>query len=333
MTTPRAEKPTLRAFLGSIACRKSTSTTTNLGLFTLEGGLTESDQDVQSVVNAAIDALDAGGGGGGGGTAADTSYVDTYSLGAGANVQDSLDEAIHRLLTKTFVTFDDETGDLPGSKFVDQVGNTVAFFDDGGQLAAAINPHSINETHIQANCLDDSLVYSAAAIAGTKIAPNFGAQTVQTTGTVQGAIVLGKGSGTGTSGYLDIEDNDGSVGARSYLAEVTTTDATVTSIATILPPLGVYAMYVISAVFTAMKSDGSSGFSVTKAATCRNNSGTFVQVGSTTTPVAAVGDACDATIDVSGGDIRFRVTGIAATNYRWGVLVTRMYRTNGTSGA
>lgn len=58
MTTPRAALPSLRAFLGSIACRATTSTSTNLGLHSLEGALTESDQDVQDVVNAIVTALD-----------------------------------------------------------------------------------------------------------------------------------------------------------------------------------------------------------------------------------------------------------------------------------
>lgn len=53
MTTPRAALPSLRAYLGSIACRK-TSTANGIGLFSLEGALTESDQDVQDVVNALV---------------------------------------------------------------------------------------------------------------------------------------------------------------------------------------------------------------------------------------------------------------------------------------
>lgn len=58
MTEPRVELPTLRAFLGAIACRKTASTSANLSLRSLQGALTESDRDVQDVVNAIVAALD-----------------------------------------------------------------------------------------------------------------------------------------------------------------------------------------------------------------------------------------------------------------------------------
>ena len=56
MSTPRAQLPTLRAFLGAVACFKS-STTSRRGLALLEGGLTQSDSDVRDVVNAAVQAI------------------------------------------------------------------------------------------------------------------------------------------------------------------------------------------------------------------------------------------------------------------------------------
>lgn len=59
MTTPAASLPSLRAFLGAIACRKTTTTSANRGLYSLEGALTESDGDVQSVVNALVTTVDA----------------------------------------------------------------------------------------------------------------------------------------------------------------------------------------------------------------------------------------------------------------------------------
>lgn len=59
MTTPEVSLPALRAFLGSIACTATTSTSTNRGLRSLEGALTKSDADVQSVVNALVAAIDA----------------------------------------------------------------------------------------------------------------------------------------------------------------------------------------------------------------------------------------------------------------------------------
>lgn len=59
MTTPEVSLPALRAYLGSIACTATTSTSANRGLRSLEGALTESDTDVQNVVNALIDCVDA----------------------------------------------------------------------------------------------------------------------------------------------------------------------------------------------------------------------------------------------------------------------------------
>lgn len=58
MAIPRVQLPTLRAFLGAIALKISTSTTANRALKKLEGGLTQNDVDVRTVVNAAIDSLD-----------------------------------------------------------------------------------------------------------------------------------------------------------------------------------------------------------------------------------------------------------------------------------
>ena len=59
MSTPTASLPSLRAFLGAIACRATTTTSANRGLRSLEGALTESDADVQSVVNALVTTVDA----------------------------------------------------------------------------------------------------------------------------------------------------------------------------------------------------------------------------------------------------------------------------------
>lgn len=58
MATPRAQLPTLRAFLGAIACRKTSTTSAIRGLYSLQGALTETDQDVQDVVNAIVEELE-----------------------------------------------------------------------------------------------------------------------------------------------------------------------------------------------------------------------------------------------------------------------------------
>ena len=59
MTTPRVEIPSLRAYLGGIACRATTTTTTVRALRKLQGALTQSDTDVQDVVNELVDCVDA----------------------------------------------------------------------------------------------------------------------------------------------------------------------------------------------------------------------------------------------------------------------------------
>jgi hypothetical protein len=59
MTAPTVEIPSLRAFLGATACQKTTSTSAELGLYSLRGGLSVHDIAVRDVVNAAIVELDA----------------------------------------------------------------------------------------------------------------------------------------------------------------------------------------------------------------------------------------------------------------------------------
>lgn len=59
MTVPRASIPTLRSYLGALSSQKTTSTSTNRGLYSLTGGLTENDQAVEDVVNALVDVVDA----------------------------------------------------------------------------------------------------------------------------------------------------------------------------------------------------------------------------------------------------------------------------------
>lgn len=57
--TIRATTPTLRSYLGALSSQKTTSTSTNRGLYSLTGGLTENDQAVEDVVNALVDIVDA----------------------------------------------------------------------------------------------------------------------------------------------------------------------------------------------------------------------------------------------------------------------------------
>lgn len=57
MAAPTAAS--LRALVGLLGCSATTSTSTNRGLRSLQGAQAASDVDVQSVVNALVDALDA----------------------------------------------------------------------------------------------------------------------------------------------------------------------------------------------------------------------------------------------------------------------------------
>lgn len=59
MTIPRTSNPTLRSYLGALSSQKTTSTSTNRGLYSLQGGLTENDQAVEDVVNAIVTEVDA----------------------------------------------------------------------------------------------------------------------------------------------------------------------------------------------------------------------------------------------------------------------------------
>jgi hypothetical protein len=56
MATP--ETPSLRSIMGQFTLRRSTSTTVNLGLYTLRGGSTAADIETRDVINEAIEAVD-----------------------------------------------------------------------------------------------------------------------------------------------------------------------------------------------------------------------------------------------------------------------------------
>lgn len=98
--------------------------------------------------------------------------------------------------------------------------------------------------------------------------------------------------------------------------EVQTTDATVTSLAT-LATTDDYT-YIITAEVQGAVNTGGNTAGYGRAATFKNVAGTLSQVGSTTalwTHEDAAGWDCD--IDADGTDIRIRVTGAAATTIDW----------------
>lgn len=62
---------------------------------------------------------------------------------------------------------------------------------------------AVTEAKLASDSVTDAKVAAAAAISGTKITPDFGAQNIQTTGTVEGSAFLG--SDIGASGDTDMK--------------------------------------------------------------------------------------------------------------------------------
>ncbi len=151
-----------------------------------------------------------------------------------------------------------------------------------------------------------------------------------TSGACVARFIGAVGMSTATSGDNFVEDNDGTAGEYSQVFEIDTTDATQTTLKE-LPNRIVTGIRVISSVVMATKTDGSSGFSIGITATYKVAASVCTLIGSVVTTLAASGDACAATYDVSAGLVRIRVTGIAATTYRWGASVIETLRVAGTA--
>lgn len=101
-----------------------------------------------------------------------------------------------------------------------------------------------------------------------------------------------------------------------FTGTVQTVDATVTTVASYVPPD--LKTTLVRAWVVHQKSDNSQGSGYELIATFRRSGATVTQIGSTT-QVAVHEDVAgnDATIDTSGGVIRVRVTGAAATTLNW----------------
>lgn len=106
------------------------------------------------------------------------------------------------------------------------------------------------------------------------------------------------------------------VHGTAKITSVQTTDATVTTCGTHTPPNG--SVSSVKATVSAYRTDGSEAACYTLSATVRKFGGTANLVG-TVTVVSAHEDVAgwDATLDVSGGDVRCRVTGEAAKTINW----------------
>lgn len=156
---------------------------------------------------------------------------------------------------------------------------------------------------------------AAAAIAGTKIAPDFGSQNVVTTGT-------GTFGATTVNALLAVkaavEYQGTKLRIRSQAAEVSTTDATVTTLTSFAmadESLVAFDVVVTAARQTNVTKGGRWKRSVVYR---RTSAGAPTIVGTLESGTDQETDAgWDVTIDVSSNDVRVRVTGAAATNINW----------------
>jgi hypothetical protein len=97
---------------------------------------------------------------------------------------------------------------------------------------------------------------------------------------------------------------------------VTTTDATVTS--ALLIPVATSTVSTVFVTVAGRNSAGSQGAAYVLSGTFRNDAGTVTQIGTTTALVTHEDNAAWACVlDVSGTNVRVRVTGAAATTITW----------------
>lgn len=172
-----------------------------------------------------------------------------------------------------------------------------------------------------AKLVENADVDAAAAIAGSKISPDFGAQNIVTTGTLTSA---------GATMHGTVTSPDATSGAKATVtstkpATVTTSDATATTLDSFsfdhVSGKTVVVTYVVQATSTASAEVAT----YIRTACFRSYGGTVTQVGSTQDGGTFEDDAAwDCTIDVSGTTIRCRVTGKAATNIRWACVSERL---------
>ncbi len=64
----------------------------------------------------------------------------------------------------------------------------------GSTIVGRINTNSLNASKLVDGSITNAKVSASAAVAGTKVSPNFGSQNVVTTGNITGAVIYGDGS-------------------------------------------------------------------------------------------------------------------------------------------
>jgi hypothetical protein len=118
---------------------------------------------------------------------------------------------------------------------------------------------------------------------------------------------------------------------KYYQADVTTADATVTTILTI--PIPQYSVCTIQVTINGVwATDASKGAGYIGAATYTNQDGTATIIGTATAIAGHESDAAhDYTFVVSSGNVLVRVTGKAATSMKWSATATRHIVGNGAA--
>lgn len=170
----------------------------------------------------------------------------------------------------------------------------------GTLTVASLSPGSANTvfvtngaaTAVTTALLVNVNVDSAAAIAGTKISPDFGSQNITTTGTLT---------------HADLQRGT-----------VQTTNATPTTIITYSGLSANDTAVQIVITVTGLKNNFTEAAGYFLSGTFRRTGGTITQVGSTLMISQNEDTASwDATLSVSGTDILVQVTGVAATTINW----------------
>jgi hypothetical protein len=170
-----------------------------------------------------------------------------------------------------------------------------------------------------ASLLVNADVDAAAAIAGTKVSPDFGSQNITTTGALTSA---------GATMHGTVTSPDATGGAKATCTSkkpvtTTTEDDMITTLDSFT--LATDTTVVVTYVVTAIKDDETQAATYIRTACFRNDSGTVTQVGTTQDGGTFEDDAAwDCNIDVGMTLVQCNVTGKAATNIRWACVSERL---------
>jgi hypothetical protein len=205
---------------------------------------------------------------------------------------------------------------------------------------ANIADGAVTSLKIANGAIMDVDVNAAAAIAGTKIAPDFGAQTIATTGYCTPGVMATSVSRITALGTETFEDraktlwcgestSDRSKTTR-WQAGVATTDAVATAVTLANYTPTVSSIVDATVTVLAIKSDDTAHWKQdVEACFFVDAAGVVTEMGANTATAAktnGVTAGLAAIIETSGGIIRPKVTGRAAETFRWAVLVEYVQR-------